>query len=312
MNDRLFYMTEPVAKTDDKTRVFAIGKFDGLHIAHQAVINRAIKVGFATDSIPCLFSFTPHPRFVLTGDPAYERWLTPPQARNTSIFELGIQEVYLANFDEDFRSQTAEEFLRNYILPLGARHLVVGYNFHFGKNGGTDATELVTIARSYGLDVDIVEIVDNHGYPVSSSRIRTHLECGEVTIAAKLLGHPYQIRGKVIHGEALGRKLGFPTANLALSELYVLPKVGVYVVNVKVAGVHYRGMMNLGYRPTVEDHSHLALEVHLLDYSGELYGQELAVEFLALIRDEQKFASLSLLQEQLSKDREFARQWPSA
>ena len=312
MQEPFVYLTSAKdIATDDLTRVFAIGKFDGLHIAHHAVLKEAVAKAHATNSTPCIFTFSPHPRFVLTGDPAYDNMLTPPYERAEVARSAGIEEIFVANFNKEFRAQSAEEFIRNYLIPLGAKHLVVGYNFHFGKNGATDAEGLKVIAGEFGLTVDVIGSVNDHGKPVSSSRIRMYLECGAALSASELLGRPYRVRGVVVRGDARGRSIGFPTANLKVTESYVLPKVGVYVVDVTVSGNVYRGMMNLGFRPTVDNAGHLSLEVNLLDFEGDLYGRELVVDLLHFIRDEKKFDSLSELQEQLRKDRDFARIWPN-
>lgn len=310
MQEPFVYLTSPVQIHDSTPRTFAIGKFDGLHVAHQVVIRQAVASAMATNTMPCVFTFSPHPRNVLTGDPAYEKMLTPPYERVEVAKSLGVKEMYIANFNASFRAQSAEEFMINYLLPLGAKHLVIGYNFRFGKNGATDASGLKLIANQWGITVDVIDSVIDHGQPVSSSRIRAYLESGAVASAAELLGRPYRVRGIVVRGDARGRSIGFPTANLRATEQYVLPKVGVYVVDVRVFATVYRGMMNLGFRPTVDNAGHLSMEVYLLDFDGDLYGQELMVDMLHFIRDEQKFASLSVLQEQLQKDRDFARNWP--
>ncbi len=312
MQEPFVYLSSPKdIMANDQWRTFAIGKFDGLHVAHQAVLKEAAEQAHISGSVPCIFTFSPHPRYVLTGDPAYEKMLTPPYERAEVAKHFGIEEIFVANFNKDFRAQSAEEFIRNYLLPLGAKHLVVGYNFRFGKNGATDAEGLKEIASELGLTVDVIGSVNDHGQPVSSSRIRMYLECGAALSASELLGRPYRVRGVVVRGDARGRSIGFPTANLKVTESYVLPKVGVYVVDVKVSDRVYRGMMNLGFRPTVDNAGRLSLEVNLLDFEGDLYGRELVVDFLHFIREEQKFASLSELQDQLRKDRDFARNWPN-
>ncbi len=309
MREPFVYLTSPPNNADAVARTFAIGKFDGLHIAHQAVLRQAVSTAQKTHSTPCVFTFSPHPRFVLINDPAYEKMLTPPYERAAVAKRFGIEELYVANFDTVFRTQSAEEFLAHYLIPLGANHIVVGYNFHFGKNGATDALGLCRIAEQMGITIDVIDSVQDHGHSVSSSLVRMNLELGDVVAAGKLLGRPYRMRGMVVRGDARGRTIGFPTANLTLTEPYVLPKTGVYVVAVEVDDAKYRGMMNLGYRPTVESALHISLEVHLLDFDGDLYGKELIVDVLYFIRDEERFASLESLREQLGKDREFVQNW---
>ena len=290
-------------------RVFAIGKFDGLHIAHQAVLERAVSVAGKMDAKPCLFTFTPHPRFALTGDPIYERLLTPLGERARTARAYGMMDVFVAQFDAPFRAQTAEEFIGSYLLPLRAVHLVVGYDFRFGHRGAFGPDDLARIGRELQITVDTIAHVDFAGAPVSSSAIRSHLAAGEVAPATAMLGRPYRLRGIVVEGDRRGRTIGFPTANLLIADPFVLPRVGVYAVQCAVQGESVRGMMNVGRRPTVYAQGDLTVEVHLLDYSGELYGSEIAVDLLGYIRAERKFADLGELRAQLARDREAAVQW---
>lgn len=303
-----FLSRPPLGNGEQKQRVMAIGKFDGLHIAHQMIMQKTLMHSQLSGGAPCLFSFTPHPRYVLSGDEAYARWLTPPWECARLARRYGAFESFVASFDDEFREQSAEQFVRDYLLPLGVRQIVVGYDFRFGKGGAYTAADLTAIAKKYGLGCEVVEHVDVSGSPVSSSRIRADLQTGDVISAARLLARPYQWRARVVHGDARGRTIGFPTANLQLTEAFVIPAEGVYAVDcITSDGELRRAMLNIGRRPTVVDEGQLSFEAHLLDFDGDLYDSEMVIEFIAYLRSERKFSSLAALREQLTHDADAAR-----
>lgn len=289
-------------------RTFAIGKFDGIHLGHQAIILLTVEQARRTNTVPCLFCFDPHPRFVLTGDVRYQSWLTPPQERAFVAKGYGIEETYIATFDETFRAQTAEEFVQSYLVALGAKVLVVGEDFHFGKNGAYDVNDVRVIGESLGIEVHVVSKVQDGDEPISSSRIRNCLLQGDVYGARQLLNRPYKLCATVVHGQHLGRTIGFPTANLVVTEPYVLPREGVYVVTSMIDQKKVLGVMNIGRRPTVSTTNELSLEVHFPDLIDvNLYDQTLCIEFLEFLREEQAFASVDILCQQLTRDVEHAR-----
>lgn len=297
-------LSAPVAApVQPMDRVLAIGKFDGLHKAHQAVIAQAIVRENEGRGRVALFTFSPHPRYVLQGDSAYLRWLTPEAERGRIAMEYGVYESFVTTFDSAFQAQTAEEFVEHYLLPLGVKHIVVGYDFRFGRNGAYSTRDLARIASAHGVECDVVEPVDLDGMPVSSSRIREHLADGHPERAEALLGRLFEVRGKVIRGDQRGRTIGYPTANLQLTEPFVIPREGVYAVRCRLDGKTSNvGMMNIGRRPTVEQNGGLSLEVHLFDFSADLYGRELVVGLIGRTRDERRFSSLDELKAQLGRD----------
>ncbi len=305
------YVSLPKRPESDQSgmrRTFAIGKFDGLHLGHQAIILLTVNQARLTNTVPCLFCFDPHPRFVLTGDARYQSWLTPPKERAQVAKDYGIEETYVAMFDESFRSQTAREFIEGYLVALGAKVLIVGNDFHFGKNGAYDVDDVKAIGESLGIDVQVVSKVQDEDEPVSSSRVRQYLLHGDVQGARRLLNRPYKLCATVVHGQHMGRTIGFPTANLAVTEPYVLPCEGVYVVTSVIDEKKVLGVMNIGRRPTVTNANTLSLEVHFPDLvDANLYEQTLCVEFLEFLREEQTFASLDMLRQQLTRDVEHAR-----
>ena len=307
----LIQLHRPPIATEKSQRIIAIGKFDGIHIAHQAVIHRAVEVARTLKLSSSLFTFDPHPRFVLTGDAAYARVLTPLQERAKVARALGVETIFAARFNRDFQQQTAKEFVLQYLLPLGARHLVVGYDFRFGKQGRYTPDDLRLIGEEYHVGVDVVQAVDFDGIPVSSSMIRKELADGRIDQVMGFLGRPYRIRGHVIQGDQRGRAIGFPTANLCLTENYVLPALGVYVVDVWIDNERKRAVMNVGRRPTFYKEGELTIEVHVLSFTGDLYGSEMIVDILHYIRGEQRFPDLAALQHRLLLDVEIAATWIS-
>ncbi len=296
------YLCEPLVRRDGRARTIAIGKFDGLHLAHQAIAQTAVRKAQESGSTAALFSFTPHPRLVLRGDAAYARWLTPSAERARVARELGMEQTFVALFDRAFRTLTASEFLRAYLVPLCAIHIVVGYNFRFGRGGAYGTDDLREVAAQAGVGVDIVPPVHVAGRPVSSSEIRGRLAEGDVAGAAQSLGRPYRVRGRVVRGAGRGRSIGFPTANLEMLEDFVVPREGVYAVDCLIDGRVVRGAMNIGRRPTVCADGKLSLEVHLIGETVDLYGQEMTVSFLSYLRPEQKFPSIDALSRQLTVD----------
>ncbi len=302
---------EGQAPVSPAPQVLAIGKFDGVHLGHRAILNAARDLQ-APDERLAVMSFEPHPTYALTGNPEYARWLTPRRERVRIFKELGVDAFYVARFDRPFQQLEPAAFVDGYLVPLRVRHVVVGPDFRFGRGGQGTVDVLRDLGRNRGFDVHVVEPVEEHGHKISSSRIREHLREGRVEAALALLGRPYVISGQVVHGDKRGRTLGFPTANLGGIDEYVLPKSGVYAVFVEVeeaegaCSAHAFGVLNAGYRPTVDGRS-FQLEVHLLGFDGDLYGKTLRVSFLRRIRDEMKFDGLEALKGQIARDCEAAR-----
>lgn len=294
----------------EKEQVLAIGKFDGIHIGHQAIIDAA-KADLGSDVLSVL-SFTPHPVFVLANKQEYKRVLTPLADKERLLAQYGVDRLYLIHFTPEYAKTTAETFVFEHLHRLHLKRVIVGADFRFGQGGKAGVSELTELCARMGVPVTMAEQVEENGMKVSSSQIRAHLGAGRVEAAEALLGRAYSISGTVIHGDKLGRTIGFPTANLDGIDAYVLPKFGVYAVAVEVAGEpgnrgqNWFGVVNVGQRPTVNGQN-LRVEAHLLGFDGDLYGKTLRVSFLRRIRDEQKFPGLAELKEQIRRDCEFAR-----
>ncbi len=285
--------------------VLAIGYFDGVHLGHQQVI-KAAKERANLLGIPCaVMTFHPHPREVL-GQQAFPHAVTPINEKMLMFKELGVDESYIVQFDKIFSTVSPKHFIDEVLLPLGVKAVVIGFNYTFGHKGAGTVEQLKRYSEGRYI-VDVVDPVLIEGEQVSSTLIRERLLNGGVDSVSTLLGRPYKIRGKVIRGEGRGKKLGFPTANIMLSDSYYIPRTGVYAVKVKSHGHGYEGVMNVGYKPTFHrDETDISLEVHLFDYHADLYETQLEIEFISYLRGEKKFDSIELLVEQIKKDCEQA------
>jgi riboflavin kinase / FMN adenylyltransferase len=285
--------------------VYAIGNFDGLHLGHRAVIERAVAMAKERSAPGALLTFEPHPADFFAGRPVVFR-LTPPRDKAEIGARLGLTGLVLIRFDASLAAMSAEEFIAKVLVDrLRVSAVVVGWDFHFGKGRSGSAATLAEAGLRHGFGVDIVAKVENGASVVSSSAIRKGLECGDLAAAARGLGRNYSVSGQVISGQRLGRALGVPTANIALEPTNRLAH-GIYAVMARVEGHAFPAVASFGTRPTVDDGPPL-LEVHLLDFDGDLYGREIEVEFIERIRDELKFDSILSLVAEMARDKERAR-----
>jgi riboflavin kinase / FMN adenylyltransferase len=286
----------------------AIGVFDGVHLGHQAVISTSARHAKEENGTPVVVTFDPHPVKVLRPDSA-PHLLTATQHKIALIRDLGVAHLLVLHFDRAFAATSPEDFVRQLVenaKPL--REICVGHEWSFGKGRAGNLALLKNLGQAHDFNVIGVATVQVNGEVVSSTAIRRAVEEGNLVKATQMLGREYTILGTVIRGEQLGRKLGFPTANLsAHSEQF--PPSGVYVVEARMTGRLYRGVANLGFRPTVaEGKPERLLELHLFDLDREIYGEELDVRFLRYLRPEQKFADLDALKGQIAADVRQARE----
>ena len=273
-----------------------IGFFDGVHRGHQALLRQLLAAAAERDLLPGAVTFDLHSLEVLHGRGPMHNILTTPE-------KAGLRQVEVIHFTPEFAAQTGEEFVEGHLLDeLQAQYLAIGRDFRFGKGRAWGAEDMREIAGRHDVEVELVDLLDEAGEKVSSRDIRRLLSEGQVDEAAELLGRPYRLTGPVVHGEELGRKIGFPTANVRVPDRKILPRYGVYAV--RAAG--YDGVMNIGLRPTVDGRRE-SVEVHLFEFDGDLYHQELAVDVVARLRDEQKFDGLPALQAQIAADCEQAK-----
>lgn len=285
----------------------AIGYFDGVHLGHRRVIQKAIDTANANVLQSAVMTFDPHPREVL-GQSGYTRYLTPLEDKLEQLEKMGVDIVYVVKFDISFSSVYPEDFITECLLPLQAKHVVVGFDFTFGYKGMGTALTLQEMSQGR-YTCDIVAPVNRLGERVSSTIIREYLHNGDVEQARHFLGRPYKVKGVVVHGDKRGRTIGFPTANVSVSKPYLIGKNGVYGVRFTVDGKTYQGVMNVGIKPTFElEKKEKSLEVHLFDFHEEIYHKDVEVEFLFFLRDEQKFAGVEALIAQIEKDVVAAKQ----
>ncbi len=298
--------------TSDVNQIFrptaiALGNFDGLHRGHQAVIqalNQAPEILHRS-----VVTFTPHPQAFFTGE--LRPCLTPPDEKVPVLANLGITQLIRLPFNQALAQLSPADFVEQILVKtLQAQWIAVGFNFGFGYKRSGQAEDLKTLAARFNIPVSIVPPQRFGDQRISSSAIREALSQGNIAQVQELLGRPYLLQGRVIQGQGLGHKLGFPTANLALPEDKFLPRLGVYVVDVQSQGWERArpGVLNIGIRPTLETPT-LTAEVHLLNWQDDLYGQVLEVQLLEFLRPEQKFASLEALTEQIHRDCHQAGDW---
>ncbi|MGE5702434.1 MAG: bifunctional riboflavin kinase/FAD synthetase [Clostridia bacterium] len=305
---RTIQLSYPLPQTVDyEPCAIAMGYFDGVHLGHRRVIQKAIDSAHQNGLKSAVLTFDPHPREVL-GRSGYTSYLTPLDEKLEQLEKLGVELVYVMKFDIAFSSIYPEEFINEVLIPLQCRHVVVGFDNTFGYRGtGTAQTLQEKSAGRYTLD--IVGPVNRLGEKVSSTIIREYLHNGDVEQAAHLLGRPYKVEGVVVHGDKRGRTIGFPTANVAVDKPYLVGKNGVYGVRLHHAGNTYVGVMNIGIKPTFElEKKEKSLEVHIFDFDGTIYGDRVEVELLFMLREEQKFAGVETLIAQIRKDVEIAKQ----
>ena len=282
--------------------VIAVGNFDGVHLGHGAIIERAIDRSEALRA-PCMVvTFDPHPQLVVGRKPSLPI-LTPTDRKLELLSQFEIDAVLVIPFTDAFARIEAESFVKaTYVDTLDIREIVVGYSHNFGRHGQGDRSLLDRLSAYYGFAVHVVQPIQVEGSPVNSSHIRAVLSAGGIHDAERLLGHPYAITGTVVRGDGRGSALRFPTANLEPHDPDTLiPRRGVYAVRVGLDDRVLNGVMNIGVRPTFgQEVEHC--EVHILDFEGDLYNQSIRVEFVERIRDEKRFETVEALKDQISKD----------
>ncbi|WP_108652392.1 bifunctional riboflavin kinase/FAD synthetase [Dongshaea marina] len=287
--------------------VLTIGNFDGIHLGHQAIIARLKSRGEHYQLPSCVMVFEPQPQELFLGQEAPAR-LSCLREKYQALRELGVERLLCIRFTPEFAGMDAGEFIEKLLIErLGVKSLLVGDDFCFGRDRAGDFQMLSEAGKRHQF-----EVIDSHSIlvdqlRVSSTAVRQALQQGAFDEARRMLGRDYAISGRVCHGDELGRTIGFPTANIKPSRL-VLPMVGVYVVDVIWCSNRYPAVANIGFRPTL-DGLQPRLEVHLFDFDGDLYGQQLKVVFRHKLRDEKKFDSFAQLQQQISRDAAAARQY---
>ncbi|MGD6965100.1 bifunctional riboflavin kinase/FAD synthetase [Rossellomorea vietnamensis] len=285
----------------------ALGYFDGVHRGHQKVIKTAIKEAGESGLSTAVMTFDPHPSVVLGRKHKHVHYITPLQDKIMLMEELGVEYLFIVRFTSDFANLHPQEYVDQYIINLNVRHISAGFDFSYGKLGKGNMETLQFHSRDK-FSYTTVNKQTDHEEKISSTLIRKSLAEGETEKVEHLLGRYYSTSGTVIHGDKRGRKIGFPTANIELSDDYIIPKLGVYAVRIFVQNHWHNGVANLGYKPTFNnpDDKVLSIEVHIFDYNSSIYGEEVKVEWHKYIRSEQKFDGIQQLIAQIEKDKQEA------
>ncbi|KPK53989.1 MAG: hypothetical protein AMS22_06580 [Thiotrichales bacterium SG8_50] len=284
-----------------------IGQFDGVHRGHQQIIRKLTAGAQAVQSPAGVITFFPHPAVVL-GKREKPAYLTTPEERAVLLGDFGVDVVITHPFDSQIANTSAQDFMTNLVAKVNVTRLMVGHDFALGRDRAGDVTKLKELGKQLGYTLTVVPPVKIEGEVISSSVIRKSLFAGQVERAAKLLGRAYRINGTVIPGDGRGRTIGIPTANLNLWKERALPAAGVYVCRAQVNGKALGAVTNIGIRPTFKPKSDLTwVETHLLDFSENIYDQEIQLDFIAHLRDEQRFPDVQSLVEQIHKDITAAR-----
>ena len=283
--------------------IVTIGTFDGVHIGHRKIITDMVAKGEKENLLSILLTFFPHPRMVLQKDSNIKMIDTINEKKN--IFKnLGVEVLIIQPFTKDFSRMSAIKFTRDILVnSLKVSKLMIGYDHRFGRNREATVKTLKSFGLDYNFKVDEIPAQDIESISVSSTKVRNAIRSGDFKLVNKFLSRPFNLSGKIIKGDELGRKIGYPTANLKIFEKYKLkPQNGVYLTRTKLKKQTYFGMMNIGIRPTISAKNN-QIETHLFDFNGNLYGHEMTLEILEKIREEKKFKSIEKLKIQLDVDK---------
>lgn len=282
-----------------KNTVVTIGTFDGVHIGHQKIVNRLVNHA-ELDSV--ILTFFPHPRMVLQQDNTI-KLLHTIEEKTSVLNQLGLDHLVIHPFTKEFSRLTAQQFVEDILVnQLKAKKIIIGYDHRFGRNRTADISTLKDFGEQYGFVVEEITKQDVDDVAVSSTKIRTALQKGQIEKANAFLGQPYMLTGTIVKGKGIGKTLGYPTANIQIEEAYkLIPKNGVYIVKTNFKGVTYFGMMNIGTNPTVGGKSQ-TIETYFFNMDTDLYGSKMTIQMLKRIRDEKKFASVDQLIEAMQND----------
>ena len=303
---QIFFILKVFRKFSDypshKPLALSLGMFDGVHLGHKCIIDELKKVGSAHHLETAILTFWPHPRFVF--NPNEDLKLLNTLDEKTLLMEkYGINNLFLKEFDDEFRNLTGEEFVRQILIDkLNVKYLIIGYDHSFGKNKSGNFELLQKLSKELDFEVEQMEAINIHENNISSTKIRNALLAGNILEANEMLGYSYSVSGTVVHGKKLGRTIGYPTANIETGNIKLLPKKGAYIVEVLVKNQQYKGMLSVGTNPTVNGDK-LTVEVYILDFNGDIYDEEITVKFRDFLHEEIKFEGLEKLIERLDEDK---------
>ncbi|WP_299333470.1 bifunctional riboflavin kinase/FAD synthetase [uncultured Psychroserpens sp.] len=288
----------------NEASVITIGTFDGVHIGHQKIIQRLINTGKSKNLKSVVLTFFPHPRMVI--QPDFDiKLLNTIEERREILLKFGIDQLVIKTFNMDFANLSAYDYVKTILVDeLNAKHIIIGYDHHFGKNRTANIDDLRLFGKEFGFTVEEISVQDIKDVAVSSTKIRQSLKDGDIQTANAYLGYPYFLTGCVIKGKGIGKTIDFPTANIDIEKPYkLIPKHGVYAVKSIINDQTVFGMMNIGTNPTFDEKKQ-SIEVNFFDIDTNLYGKTLKIEILHRLRNERKFNSVEQLQSQLKKDKD--------
>jgi riboflavin kinase/FMN adenylyltransferase len=290
-----------------KNPIVTIGTFDGVHLGHQSIFSQMKKEAQRVNGETVVITFFPHPRLVLYQDSVNLKFINTREKKIERLQKSGVDHLIIIPFTKAFAQNSSEQFISDYVVKyVHPRMIIIGYDHHFGKDREGNIVLLERLKSRYGYEVQEVPPFYVDGSPVSSTRIRNLLHEGNVKEANRMLGYDYAITGEVVRGKALGRKIGYPTANIEIPDEYKLIAAnGVYACRVLIGNQIYKGMGNIGVRPTI-DHGDLTIEVNIFNFDQDIYGEKITIEFVDRLRDEKKFKDINALKKQLAKDKEMA------
>ena len=285
--------------------IVTIGTFDGVHLGHQKIIKRLVELKQKQGGEIVLFTFDPHPRKILFPEQKDLKLITTTEEKCDILKQFGVDHVLVYPFTTEFSKMQAQDYISNIIVKgLKTKTLVIGYDHRFGSNREGSIDTLKQFAPIYHFDLEEIPAQEINQLNVSSTRIRKAIEDGDIQTANDFLGYTFFITGEVIKGKQLGRTIGYPTANIFIDNAdKLIPKIGVYAVNVVLKGVTYKGMLNVGTNPTTDFDNKIKIEVNIFYFDADIYGETLKVEFVKWIRNEEKFANLDELKQALANDK---------
>lgn len=288
-----------------KNAVVTIGTFDGVHLGHRKIISRIKELADALDGETVVLTFFPHPRMILHPEDESIKLINTINEKAELLEQLGIDHLIITPFSRDFSNQSPESYIQDVLVnKIGTKKIVIGYDHRFGKDRKGGLNNLLESGPVYGFDVIEIPEQDIHEVAVSSTRIREALLQGKIELANEFLGYPFFITGKVIRGDQIGRKIGYPTANIMIEEKYkLIPADGIFAAKIIIDKKVYSGMAYIGSRPTIDGMTR-NIEVNIFDFDAEIYGQQIRMEFHHFVRNDIKFSSLDELTVQLGKDKE--------
>jgi len=283
--------------------ILTVGTFDGVHLGHKKILNTLVENAKALNGDAVVFTLHPHPRKVLSPETNDLFFLNTIKEKSKLLKEAGVKHLIIYPFTKDFASLTSCDFIEKILFKqLKVKQLIVGYDHRFGKDMQGDFLQLQKCSIQYGIEVIKVDALIKNKVTISSTKIRNELSTGNIEIANKYLSYNYNISGKIISGNKIGRKLGFPTANIEVDSCKLIPKNGVYAIKIIIEDVEYKGMLNIGVRPTISNNKKEVIEVHIFDFKQDIYNTIINIKFIKYIRDEIKFTNIENLKRQLLID----------